>query len=231
MKSFKKSFKVLAIALLLVVGSLLIVPEDVSARGRSGGFRSSSSRSSFSRSTPSRSKSYSSSRSKSTPSKSWGKKSTSSGSRSTTASKKKATADQAAYKKAVANKTAYKTKADATSAFKKNNASKYPSKYTTQPAARPSHIPATYNGQSMMFHNGGYGTWSGGMGIGVFSPYNTMTDMIMLNMLMSRNSYHYGGAPVIVAHRSGFSFLMLIGLVVVAVFVIGGICVYFEQHG
>ena len=70
-------------------------------------------------------------------------------SKNTTPTQQKA--DSAAYKAAQQKGTAFKTKAEATSYFKKNADTKYPSKFEVKPTTRPEYIPEKYmvNGKSV----------------------------------------------------------------------------------
>ena len=183
-----KSFKFL-LSVILSISMLGIVSDDAFAR-RSGSSRSSFSRSSSSsRSTPSK-----------TPSKStWGNTRKSTANTRSTTKPKRSQADQKLHDKAKANGTAYTSKASATKAFKEKNASQYKSTYSTKPTSRPSHIPestsvggksynVTYNQQ-----HGGYGYMGAS---GSWMMYNTMTDIAMISLLMSRNNYYYDTVPI-----------------------------------
>jgi hypothetical protein len=73
-----------------------------------------------------------------------------------------------------------KPKNEYISDFRKNNASKYPTKFATPPATRPSYVPptTTYQGQQReIVYNqsvGGYGFMDG---LGQFMIYDAITDM------------------------------------------------------
>ena len=174
-----------ATVLLIGVSSI----EAKSYRSSGGGGKSSS----FS------SRSYSSSKSKSTkPSSSPTKKSYSgnkSSSKKNDTSKRtfKNAGDKQAYQKASKNGTAFKTKKEAQTAFKKNNAKKYPSTYKTEPSKRPEHIPQTTKGPDGNTYNVNYNMNQGGYGytnsLGTFIAFDAMTDLIVLNSLMSQNNY------------------------------------------
>lgn len=75
-----------------------------------------------------------------------------------------------------------KPKEQYVSDFKKNNESKYPTKFTTPPASRPSYIPPTtaYNGQQReIYYNqsaGGYGFMNT---LGQFMIYDAITDIAL----------------------------------------------------
>lgn len=181
----KKFLSVIVIAAM----AFAMIAENCDARGRSGGgFRSSSSRSSFSRSSskPSVSKS------------SWGsKKSTSSSTskRTSVASKtdKKATRTFTKNGKTLTKKQAvsdFKSKVKNDPKLRENLKKEYPTSYKTEPKTRPSHIPQSYNGHTVVYQNGGYGY----MNNGSWSPLmtymllDTMSDAAMMNA-MSRHGY------------------------------------------
>ena len=79
--------------------------------------------------------------------------------------------------------------------FRTRNAGKFPSKYASRPATRPSHVPQstsvggnTYN----ISYNAGRGGY-GYMGVGgTWMMYNAMADAVMMGTLMSRGGYVYG---------------------------------------
>ena len=171
------------VALVTLMG-LTFVSEDVLARG--GSRSSSSSRSSYSKpkSTPSRTYSKPAPK-KITPSKTKSSR--------VTAKPKMTPAKQKSLETAKKNGTAFKSKDDATAAFKKNQAGKYPAKYATKPATRPEHIPATtmVNGRSVnVVWNADRGCYGyPGSTLGAFIAYDMMSDAIMMNTMMSRNHY------------------------------------------
>ena len=156
----------------IVCALMALMPlSDLDAKGFSS--RSSSSRSfssSSSRSTPSVSKPSGFSSSSTKPSAV--KPST------TTAPKNAFDKSQAA--RYVAPPPPIKPKNEYISDFRKNNASKYPTKFSTPPATRPSYVPptTTYQGQQReIVYNqsaGGYGFMDG---LGQFMIYDAITDM------------------------------------------------------
>lgn len=96
----------------------------------------------------------------------------------TTAPKNAFDKSQAA--RSIAPPTPPKPKSDYIADFKKNNASKYPTKFTTPPATRPSYIPptTTYNGQPReIVYNQSYGGYGFMDGLGQFMIYDAITDM------------------------------------------------------
>jgi hypothetical protein len=152
---------------------------------RSGG-SSSSSRSSFSsgsRSTPSVSKPSFSSGSSTKPSTSVSKPSTgfsnsnSKTSTSSSAPRQKSSFDYAQQRQSL---TPPKPKEQYVSDFKKNNAAKYPTTFTTPPASRPNYIPptTTYGGQQRPIEYNtqtqSYGFFDG---LGKFMIYDAITNM------------------------------------------------------
>lgn len=178
----------LMIVLLFITGCLLFFPPFAFSRGfRGGSFgrrgswgsRKSSSRSSFSRKSA------------------WGRKKSKtafSGKRPLSNSKQHK-ADRALASKAKASGTLFKNRKSALEHFKTNNGQKYTSKYSVKPRTRPAHIPETneVNGQKVRIEYnptfGGYGYNRGGS----WAAYNVFSDLSMLNLLMRRNSYYYGG--------------------------------------
>jgi hypothetical protein len=126
--------------------------------------------------------------------------------------------------------TAYKTKSQAATAFKSNKEmqSKYKSTYTSKPATRPEHIPAstkvgnnTYNVTYNQQH-GGYG-YMGPSGSWIM--YNAMSDAVMLTALMQRNNYVHTHAvtptATVVHHSTPMSGLAILFTILAIVFVIG----------
>lgn len=210
-----------------IIGTPIYGRSSGTSSSSSSSFRSSSSsssgfRSSSSSSSPSKSWGSSSS-SSSTPSKSWGSssKSTTSStpskssfwggsSKTTTPTYTKTNGtkvDDASYKKAVQSGTVYKSKDDAIKAFKDKNQTKYTNNFDSEPASRPSYIPAStsvggtsYNvSYNPQYHGYGYYGPSG-----AWMAYDTLRDVAMLSMLMDHDNYIVTspGASV-VTHHSG----------------------------
>lgn len=177
-----KKLRTLIVVAMIAAMSLMFITDDVSARGgsRGGGSRSFSSSRSKPASRPSKTRvapkriskpKSSSKRSVTTP--------------------KRTPAQQKSFETAKKNGTVFKSKTAAQSAFKKNNAAKYPSTYKTKPATRPSHIPQTtmVGGKSVnVIYNVDRGCYGYGMG-SAFSPYNSFADLAMLSILMRQNHY------------------------------------------
>lgn len=201
-------------------------------KSRGGGSRGGSSRSWGSRSS-------SRSSSKSSGSKSWGsgsKKSSAAPSKPKAAptktnpltGKKTSTkADKAAYEKAAKSGKAFKTKDAAAKDFKSRAktdpkvqqklAKDYPTKYDKKPETRPSHIPQTYNNQTVVYQNGGYG-YAGPNGFTLLTSYmllDTMSDAMMYSA-MANHGYHVGGAPAVVHHQPGIG----IGMIILIIFLV-----------
>jgi hypothetical protein len=141
--------------------------------------------------------------------------------------------DSAAYQKAVQNGTAYKSKSEAQTAFVSKNADKYPTRFASEPKARPSYVPTTtvVNGQShtVVYNSsyGGYGYYGAG---GIWYHYSPLSDAIMLSALMSHSGYHYpvytgGGTTVVSNGMSGFGIFMavliVLGVATIIIFSIG----------
>ena len=202
--------------LFLIAFFAFATTEDLYAR-RSGGSRSSSSRSSWGSSSRSSSRSSWGSSSKSSSSSkksSWGSssKGKSTSSKSTVSRPKTTTSKTsipAPKKKLVPRKpisatdkkriaaaktsgTYYKNRDKATADFKAKHAKTYTSKYATKPATRPAHIPQTYSSGGRSYnitYNAGYGGY-GYMGpSGSWIMYDMMTDAIMMNAMMNQRGY------------------------------------------
>ncbi len=199
------------LGIVIALCASVMAPEETWARRGGGGF---SSRSSGSRSSGRSSRSTRSTRS--TP-------------RSSSRSKARPTKNQVkrrAYEKAKKSGKAYKTKSAALkgyrSKFKSNPKSraafnkKFPTSYSKQPAKRPAHIPQSYQGNTVIYQNGGYGYSSGG-------AFHMMTGMMLMStmnnaMLMSHmrtQGYHVGGPPVARESHAGTIFLIVIGCILV----------------
>lgn len=151
---------------LLAVAFLALLPcTDLTAKGFSSSGRSSS----FSRSTPS-------------PSVSKPSTGFSSNSKTSATVPSKAAPTKNAFDKSQAARSIAppKPKNEYIADFKKNNASKYPTTFSTPPASRPAYIPptTTYNGQSRPIEYnqqaGGYGFMNG---LGQFMIYDAITDI------------------------------------------------------
>jgi hypothetical protein len=196
--------------------TLFLLAEDALARGFGrGGFsaRSFSSRSFSSRS----SRSLGGARSSRSLS----------GSRASTASARSNTSgvSQSRYNTARANGTTYQNRSQATSAFRTRNSSQYPSKFSSQPTARPSHIPQStrVNGQN---YNVSYNRGLGGYGYSVggrWILYSAMADVAMMSVLMNNRGYYYGARPgaYVGGRSSGFwTGLMVIGIFLAIYFVV-----------
>lgn len=217
MFNIRKLFSIMIIAIFVIISTA----ELVEAR-RGGSF--SSSRSGFSSSKSSKSWG---SRSTAKSNKSWNK-----GSLNYKPNPKIGKFDKQTGRKAITEDTSKKiastaakkgvkfdSRKDALQKFKDQNANKYKSTYTSRPDSRPEHIPETtrFNGKTYDVtynpNQSGYG-YIGPSGSWIM--YDTMSDMIMMNMLMSNQGYYYPGLyQTVPAHvDSGVSFIFLLGSVI-----------------
>jgi hypothetical protein len=127
------------------------------------------------------------------------------------------------YQEAVKSGKAFTTRESAVADFKTKNATSFTNKFTSEPAKRPDYIPSNYTtgGKSYnIIYNptvGGYGYWNGGgPGLGTWIMYDTLSDMAMMNTMMSRQNY-YVGEPV-VASSSFFTVMAwIMGVIVVVI--------------
>ena len=82
---------------------------------------------------------------------------------------------------------------------------KYPTKFSSQPSARPDYIPPNINlngkQHKVFYKGGGYGYYAGS----VWSPYSPFTDPFMAARLMGMSGYYYGPRP-------GLSFMAMFGM-------------------
>ena len=204
------------------------------SRSYSSPSRSSGSWSSKSSSSPSRSSSWGSSKSSSSSSKNtWGTSKsvsptsnnawsstpkTSSSFWSSSSSSKATASDNNVYSKAKQSGLAFTSKTAAIDHFKTQNASKYTTKFTSEPKAKPSYIPTstTVGGKTV---NVTYNQTNGGYGYihpvtGAWMMYDVMSDMVMMNMLMSNHGYYIGTTPVQTVHQ-GSAFGAVLSFVIV----------------
>lgn len=137
-------------------------------------------------------------------------------------SKKATAADRKTYEKAKAQGTTFKTRKAAADNFKKKNAAKYASSYTSKPATRPGHIPQTTmvgGAQTTIIYNqtgGGYGYMNS---LGTFMLYNAMADVAMdpyYNRQMASAGYYYG-APPRYGPGGGMMALIVVGILIAVV--------------
>ncbi|MHA1469526.1 MAG: hypothetical protein ACTSSP_03060 [Candidatus Asgardarchaeia archaeon] len=199
---------VLSVAAIFLLASM----SDVFARGgsRGGGSRGGSR-------SGARSSNKSSNRS-SNRAKTQTKRKASTG-RAKTAPKRSAVSKKS-FETAKKNGTAFKSKSEATAAFKSKNSAKYTSKYTKQPASRPSHIPQTTrvgNTNVNISYNSGYGGYGYMNNVGTWMMYSAMSDAVMMNTLMTRNNYVYGRPPGNYNGLLGVVALLVVGGIVVAI--------------
>jgi hypothetical protein len=189
-----KKIRTMLLMGMIALLSVAFVTEDAFARGgsRGGGSRSSGSRSrSTSRPKSSPSKQKTTQQKKTQQKKTWGSKSKTTSSKAT-AKPKMTAAQQKSLEIAKKNGTSFKSKTAAQDAFKTKYASTYTSKYTAKPATRPAHIPQTTSVGGTNY-NVSYNQSYGGYGYmgpsGSWIMYDMMTDMAMMNMMMSQNNY------------------------------------------
>lgn len=174
---------------LLLVLVFLLLPEDLWARrgGRVSFGRSSSFSRPSSRGVPSRAQSWGSSR-PSTVTPRMGSRG-----ESRPAAGRAYGVDQSVMNRARTQGTVFQSRGDAQRAFERDNANKFPSTFSREPANRPNYVPSTttvdgrnydvrYSGQ-----HGGYGYVRNGSWVG----YNALRDVAILSMLMRQNSYVY----------------------------------------
>jgi len=207
MKTLIKQIGFALIALTVSVGMIDAKPSSSSSsfKSSSSSFKSSGfGSSSKSYGTTGSSGSNSAKYNGSTPSKSSG---SSWFSKPQTSSRPQSTVERSKYEAASKSGTVFKTRESAVADFKAKKATTYTSKFTTEPAKRPDHIPQTYksNGTSYnVTYNqsvGGYGYWNGGgPGLGTFMLYDALSDAVMMNTLMDRDHYYVGDAPTTVNH-------------------------------
>ena len=174
---------------LLVTLVFLLLPQDLWARrgGRVSFGRSSSFSRPSSRSFPSRANSWGSSRPTTVTPRM--------GSRgeSRPATSRAYGVDQSVLNRARAQGTVFQSRGDAQRAFERDNANKFPSTFSREPANRPAYIPSTTTVDGQQFdvrynsQQGGYGYMRNGAWVG----YNALRDMAILSMLMRQNSYVY----------------------------------------
>ena len=211
-------------AVIALTSVLLLVADDALAR-RMGGFSGGRSFSSFG---SSRSFSSRSSRSAFGSSRSATTRSSLSGTRGVSSRSNTGAVSRAQYQRSRAAGTTFQNRSQAESAFRQRNAGQYPSRYRSQPASRPGHVPQStrVDGRNV---NVTYNAGRGGYGylhptLGTWIVYNAMTDAAMMSVLMSRGGYYYGGAPGTYYGGGGsfFTGLILILLIVGVMWVMLG---------
>lgn len=118
-----------------------------------------------------------------------------SGRRPSPAASHSSNADRALAEKAKINGTSFSNRAQAVDSFKAKNAAQYPTRFSREPATRPSYVPSTYNvggrNVTIIYHNGGYGYWDP-FHPGVWLFYDLWMDQMMMNQLMAQQGYYYG---------------------------------------
>jgi len=220
---------IIAMAALICLGGM---PLDEAFAGKG---RGSPSRGSRSRSTSKSRGSKSGSRSTGSKAGSRGNKA-GRGSSKATPSKSRAQkkADRAAYDKAKASGKAFGSRKEAMNKFKTDpaNQKKYGkegSKFASEPAKRPAHIPQNYTPpggtQTTIIYNQGGGGYGYMNALGTFMLYDALTDMnrqSYFNNQMRGQGYYYGAAPPTVMSGGAILCIFLgIGFVIVIIVVLG----------
>lgn len=226
----------------LAISVLISVPDSyqLQAKGSSSSRSSSSSKSSWSSSKSTKSssgwnaKSTKTTKPTTSSGSSWNSKKT-----TTSSSKPQLTKVQQAqktkYDKAKASGKAFESRSAAVADFKNKNANKYPSTFKEKPAQRPDYIPEkttvggnTYN-VTYNQDRGGYGYMNS---LGTWMMFDALTDVATMSMLMDRQGYYIGSAPVVgtgttvVHHSNGIG--NIITLIIVGAIVIFVIIVFFD---
>ncbi len=157
------------------------------------------------------SRSFSSKRSFSKSTFNWGKSKTRnqktglSNTRRKSSAGRMSSSDRALYNKAKTSNTVFNSKTDALKTFKAKHGSKYPTKFSSQPAIRPDYIPPNItlkgNRHKVFYRNGGYGYFIGSAWF-LYSPLN---DDREARRLMAGQGYYYGPRP-------GLSFMSILGM-------------------
>ena len=104
--------------------------------------------------------------------------------------------DQAALNRARTQGTVFNSRNDAERAFQRDYANKYPTRFGSEPSARPSYIPdrTTVDGQNFdVSYNPRYGGY-GYVRNGSWVMFDALRDIAILNMLMRQNAYVYRGS-------------------------------------
>jgi hypothetical protein len=153
-------------------------------------------------------RSFSSNRSFGKTNYNWGKsgrKTGLSGSTRKSSAGRMSSADRSLYNRAKTSGTAFSSKSDALKSFKSKSASKYPTKFSSQPSVRPSYVPQniTLKGKQhkISYRNGGYGYYIGS----TWLLYSVLNDDHKTEKLMAENGYYYGPRP-------GLSFMSILGM-------------------
>lgn len=131
------------------------------------------------------------------------------------------------YQDAVKSGKAFTTRESAVADFKAKNAQTFTNKFTSEPAKRPDYIPSNYTSGGKSYNivynqsSGGYGYWNGGgPGLGTWMVYDTLSDMAMMNTMMSRQNY-YIGQPVVASSNGVLTFMMWLLCAGVVVLIVG----------
>ena len=211
--------KKLSVFIMFIILSFSIFTSGVCAKRSGGSFRSSS-RSSFS----------SSRSSKPSLNKPLSKPTLLTKRTTTSKTTNKSPAQMKAYEKAKTSGKAFTDKKKATTHFKNSAktdpkvqvsmAKQYPTKYTSQPSTRPKHIPQTYQGQTVIYQNGGYGYMGGNGAFTMLATYmliDTMSDAMLMSS-MNNQGYHVGPRPVV--HNNSFMGFIVCALIITFILVV-----------
>ncbi|MDZ7640218.1 MAG: hypothetical protein U5J83_18520 [Bryobacterales bacterium] len=174
---------------LLAVMVFLLLPEELWARrgGRVSFGRSSSFSRSSSRGSASRAKTWGNSRRNTVTPR------TGSRSASRPATSRSYGVDQTVMNRARTQGTVFQSRNDAQRAFERDNANRFPSTFSREPATRPGYIPSTTTVDGRNYdvgynpRYGGYGYMQNGSWVG----YNALRDVAILSLLMRQNNYVY----------------------------------------
>jgi hypothetical protein len=240
--------KFLSVALLVAV-ALFATDVDAKYGGRGGGGFGGRSGSSI-RSTPSPSRGSTRSpsiaprtRTTAPRPKPSGTQTKTSGARTNNATKstvKRSPTQQKSYEKAKSQGKAFGSKKAAVSDFKSKAksdpktqaalAKSHPTTFDKEPATRPSYVPQSYNNQTVVFNNGGYGYYGAGGGWNALHTYmllDTMSDVAMMNA-MSHQGYYYDTPAVhTTTHvRTGPSVAVVVVSSVLVIIVVGAAVIF-----
>ena len=110
--------------------------------------------------------------------------------------------------------------------MQKSFSSQYPTTYGKEPVTRPSHIPQTYGGNTVIYNNGGYGYMGAG---GIWMPLtalmlmNTMSDAALAS---SMGHHGYVTSPAVVSSDAGIVMVTFSIVVALAGLLVIGIILY-----
>lgn len=223
-----KSVRAFRVLLLFASLAAFVQPEAWARGGfKGGGFRSSSGFRSSGSTRSFSSSSFGSTSARST--KGWGSAVKPSSSAASTASRFTTTTslgrstyreNKAVYDNARRSGTLFASKTEAQAAFKDRYASRYRTKFASEPSSRPEWIPqyATIGGRNVnIVYNAGLGGYGYMDSFGRWMLYDALADAVMMDSLMRRHDYYYG-TPVYAGHDSqfiSFAFYLLASMIIV----------------